>query len=285
MLQNTREFFSRIRPVTDAKLPLGQETAYPDQYDPGLLFPIARDESRGGLSGGALPFSGVDIWNAWELTWLGTGDLPSVATAEIRIPAASPNLIESKSLKLYLNSFSMSRFESAASVAATIAADLTACLGAAVEVRVELITDIDTAQVYSFAGTCVDTLTVTCDQWEVDPTLLKSDADTIVSEELYTHLLRSLCPVTSQPDMGSIAFRYQGPKIDAESLLQYVVSFRQHNDFHEACVERMFVDILQHCQPEKLSVYARYQRRGGIDINPFRSNFEDAPANLRIWRQ
>jgi len=271
--------------VTDAKLPLGQETAYPDRYEAGVLFPIARGESRGALSDGALPFSGVDIWNAWELTWLGTGGLPSVATAEIRIPAASPNLIESKSLKLYLNSFSMSRFDSAASVAETIAADLSACLGAAVEVRVELITDIDTTQACSFSGTCLDTLAVTCKQWEVEPTLLKSDPETIVSEELYTHLLRSLCPVTSQPDMGSIAFHYQGPKIDAESLLQYVVSFRQHNDFHEACVERMFVDILKQCQPDKLSVYARYQRRGGIDINPFRSNFEDTPPNLRLWRQ
>jgi len=271
--------------VTDDKLPLGQKTAYPDRYQPNVLFPIARDESRANLSCDALPFSGIDIWNAWELTWLGKGDLPSVATAEIRIPAASPNLIESKSLKLYLNSFSMSRFDSAASVAETIAADLTACLGAVIEVRVQLIADIETTEVSSFSGTCLDSLAVTCEQWEVDPTLLTSDPGTMVSEELYTHLLRSLCPVTSQPDMGSIAFHYHGPKINAGSLLQYVVSFREHNDFHEACVERMFVDILQQCRPEKLSVYARYQRRGGIDINPFRSNFEDAPPNLRIWRQ
>jgi 7-cyano-7-deazaguanine reductase len=285
MLQNTCEFFSRIRPVTDAKLPLGQKTAYPDRYEPGLLFPIAREDSRAGLCGGELPFSGVDIWNAWELTWLGKGDLPFVATAEIRIPASSPKLIESKSLKLYLNSLSMSRFASAASVAETIAADLTACLGATVEARVERITDIETTQVSTFSGTCLDTLAVGCDQWEVQPTLLKSNPDTIVSEELYTHLLRSLCPVTSQPDMGSIAIHYHGPQIDPASLLQYVVSYREHNDFHEACVERIFVDILQRCQPEKLSVFARYQRRGGIDINPFRSNFEDAPPNLRLWRQ
>lgn len=269
--------------MTDTRLPLGQETAYPSQYDPSVLFPIARADSRAALTRAEPEFDGVDIWNAWELTWLGAGNRPSVATAEIRVPASSPNLVESKSLKLYLNSFSMSQFENAAAVTAAIVRDLTACAGAIVDVRVDSIDGRHS--VARLPGQCLDTLDVTCDHRDVEPLLLQADTETIVHEELYTDLLRSLCPVTSQPDIGSLAIHYHGPKIDRHSLLKYIVSFREHNDFHEACIERMFVDIEARCHPEKLSVYARYQRRGGIDINPFRSNFETQPRNVRIWRQ
>ena len=266
--------------MTEPTPPLGRETAYPNEYQPAVLFPIARAESRDGRITGALPFVGVDIWNAWELTWLGPGDLPVVATLEIRVPADTPNLIESKSLKLYLNSFSMSRFDSRSAVCATIANDLSACAGADVSVS----SDID-GSIATLDGVCIDSLDVECSSWDVDASLLRCDDGELVDESLYTHLLRSLCPVTNQPDIGSLQLSYSGPRIDPASFLQYVVSFREHNDFHEACVERMFVDILERCRPTGLSLYARYQRRGGIDINPFRSNFEDCPGNPRLWRQ
>ena len=266
--------------MTEPTLPLGQETGYSSEYDPALLFAIARAESREAYASGPLPFDGVDIWNAWELTWLGRGNLPVVATLEIRVPATTPNLIESKSLKLYLNSYSMSQFDNSSAVCASIAKDLSACAGADVSVNLD-----SGAAITILDGLCIDGLDVVCNTWDVDAALLRSDSDEIVANKLHTHLLRSLCPVTNQPDIGSLQLSYEGPRIDPASFLQYVVSFREHNDFHEACVERMFVDILEQCRPTKLSLYARYQRRGGIDINPFRSNFADCPDNPRLWRQ
>ncbi|MGI9247753.1 MAG: NADPH-dependent 7-cyano-7-deazaguanine reductase QueF [Woeseiaceae bacterium] len=272
--------------MKDHKLPLGQDSRYPHKYAPEVLFPISRTDSRASLGlSGDLPFRGVDIWNAWELTWLGTGSLPAVATAEILIPADSPNIIESKSLKLYLNSFSMSQFSSSARVAETIAKDVSACTGSHVAVNILPVTSTEARQVSRLAGTCLDSLAVTCSNWDVDATLLLADSHTIVEEDLHTHLLRSLCPVTSQPDVGSLQISYRGPQIDHASLLRYVVSYRQHNDFHEACIERMFVDLMSRCAPERLSIHARYQRRGGIDINPFRSNTKERALNLRLWRQ
>jgi len=271
--------------VTTNKLPLGQATPHPDKYDPGVLFAIPRAESREVFLGGPLPFSGVDIWNAWELSWLGPGKLPVAATAEIRVPADTPNLIESKSLKLYLGSYAMSSFETPQAVAEAIRGDLSAATGGSVDVRVMPVADTEADAVARLPGYCLDGLSVSCDTFEVDAGLLKSDPAIVVKEDLYTHLLRSLCPVTAQPDTGSLAVHYHGPKIDHAELLRYVVSFRQHNDFHEACVERMFVDILERCKPDQLSIMARFQRRGGIDINPFRSNFENGPRNLRLWRQ
>lgn len=277
----------RITVVNDRKLPLGRHTSYPDKYAPTLLCPIARADSRGplGLSGD-LPFAGVDIWNAWELTWLGAGGLPAVATAEIRVPADSPGIVESKSLKLYLNSFAMSSFSSPAEVAETIARDLSVCVGRDTRVVVLPLVGTEARCVSRLAGTSLDALPVACNDWEVNASLLQADRETIVAEDLHTHLLRSLCPVTSQPDIGSLQISYRGPRIDPASLLRYVVSYRQHNDFHEACVERMFVDLMARCAPVALSIHARYQRRGGLDINPFRSNNEtDQPINLRLWRQ
>jgi 7-cyano-7-deazaguanine reductase len=285
MLQNTRETPFRTSLVTDHTLPLGRDTGYPNKYEPNVLFPIARSESRESFVSGRLPFDGVDIWNAWELTWLSQTGLPVVATAEIRIPATSPNLIESKSLKLYLNSFAMSCFDSAEEVERLIIEDLGKLVGTQITAQIQLLAEIEASSVSRLPGRCLDSLAVTCTHWEVDAALLDSDPDTEVEEDLHSHLLRSLCPVTGQPDIGSIAIHYRGPRIDPASLLQYIVSFREHNDFHEACIERMFVDILDRCQSEKLSIHARYQRRGGIDINPFRSNFQEAAENLRLWRQ
>ena len=260
---------------------LGRITEYPRRYSPDVLFPIARSEARtaNGI-GTELPFTGTDIWNAWELTWLSPAGRPSVATAEIRVPADSPRLIESKSLKLYLGSFAMSRYEKADEVCNTIAYDLSAAAGASVEIRF----DVD-SQIVPLDGRCIDDLDVACEATDVDAALLQCDTNTNVEESLHTHLLRSLCPVTSQPDLGSLQISYAGPKIDAGSLLRYIVSFREHDDFHEACVERIFVDVLRSCAAEKLSVSARYQRRGGIDINPFRTNVDTEAANRRLWRQ
>lgn len=263
--------------------PLGKSTIYSSQYDPELLFAIARAESRAQLNlSGALPFTGVDIWNAWELTWLNDSGVPQIAATEFRVPFDSPNLIESKSLKLYLNSFTMSRYASAEHVRATIAADLSACVGANVEVR--LLAAGDETALHSFDGFCIDMIDTQCDVFDVDASFLSVGKD-VVTEDLHSHLLRSLCPVTAQPDIGSILISYSGPQIDRAGLLRYIVSFREHNDFHEACVERMFNDIQNRCRPSELSVYARYQRRGGLDINPFRSSRAINPVNTRLWRQ
>ena len=263
--------------------PLGKQTEYADQYDPGLLFAIPRADSRDAMGlGNELPFNGCDIWTAWEITWLNTAGVPQVASAEILVPAYSPNLIESKSLKLYLGSYAMTRIDTLASLQRMIEKDLNNCTGDEVELRLH--TDGDDTNLGECDGSCIANTSAECATYDVDPTLLKCDGEHVV-ESLHSHVLRSLCPVTDQPDLGSVMVSYEGPKIDPDSLLRYIVSFRQHNDFHEACVERMFLDISERCGPEKLTVYARYQRRGGIDINPFRSNFEAPPSRLRLRRQ
>ena len=266
--------------------PLGKASDYSDKYAPGLLYVIERAESRGGLaidSGQA--FAGVDIWHAWELTWLDAGGKPQAATAELRVPCDSPRLVESKSLKLYLNSFAMTRLASVRKVEGLIERDLSAATGAQVVVHVTPVGRSEARLPARLPGTCIDTLDVDCDTWQVDPGYLRADASCIVREDLYSHLLRSLCPVTGQPDSGSLLISYRGPRIDRAGLLKYVVSYRQHSDFHEACVERIFCDISAQCGIRQLSVCAYYQRRGGIDINPFRSNFEAPPRSLRLWRQ
>ena len=262
-------------------LPLGRVTDYPQKYAPEVLCPVARRESREPLGiSDPLPFAGVDTWNAWELTWLADTGRPQVATARIVVPAESPNLVESKSLKLYLGSLAMTRFRTGERMRQTIAADLSECAGAPVAVTLDPDVTID-----ALPGTCIDALDVECAEWDVDAGLLEADAAEEVEERLHSHLLRSLCPVTGQPDIGSVLVSYTGPRIDPASLLRYIVSFREHNDFHEACVERMFSDIEAQCRPRALSVHALYQRRGGIDINPFRTNCDEVPRNLRLWRQ
>lgn len=268
------------------EMPLGRATAYPEQYSPELLYAIARTDSRASLGLGAeLPFHGADIWNVWELTWLNSGGLPQVATAEISVPAESASIIESKSLKLYVNSFAMTKYNSSVDVVAAIAKDLSACAGADVGVQICRPSSLGNAAIGRLPGHDLDTLEVGCETYEVCPEFLSADSADIVAEDMFSNLLRSLCPVTNQPDGGSVMISYKGPRIDREGLLRYIVSYRQHNDFHESCVERMFIDILSQCNPERLTVYARYQRRGGIDINPFRSNYEASAPNARLWRQ
>jgi 7-cyano-7-deazaguanine reductase len=268
------------------ELPLGKTTSYPDHYAPDTLCRIDRAGNRERIGlGKVVPFSGVDIWNAWDLTWLDERGQPQTATAEIRIPADSPGIVESKSMKLYLGSFAMSGYASPAAVRDLIAADLGKCAGAAVSVRIETLGASQARGLQRLPGESLDRISTECTDWEVDAGLLRAEADTAVREDLFTDALRSLCPVTGQPDLGSVLVCYEGPRIERASLLRYIVSYRQHQDFHENCVERMFVDIVERCGAQKLTVYARYQRRGGIDINPFRSNFEDAPRNLRLWRQ
>lgn len=264
---------------------LGEPANYPQDYSPDVLFGIARQESRvaSGIDG-QLPFHGVDFWTAWELTWLDLNGRPVVATATIRVPAESTSMVESKSLKLYLNSFAMSSYASPGSVQDCIAADLAVVVGAEVTVSVTPASTSDRGTIDVLPGLCIDNAQSDFSATGVDSGLLSCTDDT-VSEALHSHLLRSNCPVTNQPDMASILIRYTGPQIAHASLLQYLVSFRQHNDFHEACVERIFTDLKRECRPERLSVYACYTRRGGIDINPFRSDFEDLADNLRLWRQ
>jgi 7-cyano-7-deazaguanine reductase len=272
--------------VTNHKLALGRETDYSDKYTPEVLDAIPRIQSRGPLGITAeLPFAGVDVWNAWDLTWLGSGKRPAAATARIVVPVESPNIIESKSLKLYLNSFAMTEFNSASDVARCIRADLSRCVESPVDVRVAPVSSTEARTVARLAGSSLDDLDVDCDDWEVNAGLLRADSGNIVTADLHTHLLRSLCPVTAQPDLGSLQIAYRGPAVDPAGLLRYIVSYRQHSDFHESCIERMFIDIKERCQPLDLTLHARYQRRGGVDINPFRSTSSQTPRDLRLWRQ
>lgn len=268
------------------EIPLGQATEYPDEYDPEALFAVARSAARSTLGLGAeLPFSGTDIWNAWELTWLNPDGTPVVATATLLVDAASPNIIESKSLKLYLNSFAMTHYASESAVAALMTVDLSRIADSDVAVTVTTAAESTVNPISQFQGSCIDDLDIGAVPKDVDAGLLHSADEEEVAEELYSHLLRSNCPVTNQPDMGSVLIRYRGSKIDRTSLLRYIVSYRQHNDFHETCVERIFLDIKKRCSPRALTVYARYNRRGGLDINPFRTDASDTAENLRLWRQ
>ena len=269
-----------------SRIPLGQSTEYPEEYAPGVLFAVARAESREKLGlGSTLPFHGTDIWNAWELTWLDLSGKPCSATATFRFDADSSSIVESKSLKLYLGSFAMSRFDSTDELADTIATDLGKLTGSDVDVRITDGSSGRHEKIDSLPGVCVDDLPCDSPRTAVDSGVLRHAGGDPVSGTLHSHLLRSLCPVTNQPDYGSVLIHYHGPRIEPSSFLEYVVSYRRHQAFHEACVEQMFLDISASCLTNKLTVYARYTRRGGIDINPFRSDFEENPENLRLWRQ
>jgi 7-cyano-7-deazaguanine reductase len=265
---------------------LGKETAYPERYAPELLCAVPREENRRVLGiRETLPFHGHDIWNAFEITWLEPAGKPAVAVGDIRVGADSPFLIESKSLKLYLNSLAMQHFAAADDVAALIAKDLSDVTKSRVQVVLRSPAAAVETGIATFPGHCIDDVDVACDTWQVDPSLLRCEGQETLREELHTHLLRSKCPVTGQPDFGSVLVRYQGPKIDRAALLRYLVSFRNHNDFHESCIERIFIDLKRACAPTELTVYGRFNRRGGLDINPFRSDFESAVDNPRLWRQ
>ena len=265
--------------------PLGREVSYPQTYNPSQLFPIERAETRASL---ALPgaWYGADIWNAYEVSWLSPRGLPRAALARFIVSAESPCLIESKSFKLYLNSFNETAFGSSDEVAAVMQKDLSRVAGATVQVR--LMDRLDTLASHHapLVGQCLDTQDVEIEHYLPRPELLRAAQDReVVSETLVSHLLKSNCPVTGQPDWGSVQVRYSGPRIDHESLLKYIVSFRRHTEFHEHCVERMYCDIWAALQPESLFVMALYTRRGGLDINPWRSSHPVEVGNLRTIRQ
>jgi len=264
---------------------LGQPTTYVSRYQPDLLFPLSRQEKRAELGiRQTLPFQGADIWHGYELSWLNASGKPIVAYAEFIVPATSPNLIESKSFKLYLNSFNNTAFDSFEAVSAVLMRDLSAAAGAPVTVKLMPLTLAPEKIVRHFSGICLDKLEVSCDTYSVEPAYLSVEND-IVTENVYSDLLKSNCLVTGQPDWGSLQIVYMGRKINHEGLLKYIVSFRNHNEFHEQCVERIFMDISKYCAPEKLFVYARYTRRGGLDINPYRANDAIKAEDIRLWRQ
>jgi 7-cyano-7-deazaguanine reductase len=267
-----------------SKTALGKETEYRRFYDPSLLCPLARAEGRQTLRiGHDLPFHGVDIWHNYEASWLNTRGKPEVAIVQLTVPAHSPYLIESKSLKLYFNSLNFKRFDTADDFIGLVRQDLSKAAGAAVDLV--LLPVHQAYQLNLLDGVCLDELDIACDEYLLSEYHLRCrEHGKPASETLFSHLLRSNCPVTSQPDWGSICIKYQGQAIDHEGLLRYLVSFREHNDFHEQCVERIFTDIMLQCRPEKLTVQAYYTRRGGLDINPFRSNWEQ-PAFQRLSRQ
>ncbi|HZV67640.1 MAG TPA: NADPH-dependent 7-cyano-7-deazaguanine reductase QueF [Telluria sp.] len=268
--------------------PLGKTSAYETQYAPQLLFPIPRQAKRDELQlSGTLPFFGVDIWNAYELSWLNLRGKPQVAIATVTAPADSPNIIESKSFKLYLNSFNQTKLAGPDALLALLREDLSNGFGAPVQVTLTLPDAFQTLKMGELDGLLLDRLDIEVDRYTPAPSLLCSNRDGApVAETLVSHLLKSNCLVTGQPDWASVQVHYVGPQIDQEGLLSYLIGFREHNEFHEQCVERIFVDILRQCAPQKLAVYARYTRRGGLDINPWRSNFTGArPPNLRTARQ
>ncbi|MFZ3620823.1 NADPH-dependent 7-cyano-7-deazaguanine reductase QueF [Leclercia barmai] len=269
-------------------LTLGKSTAYRDIYDASLLQGVPRTLNRDplGLKADALPFHGGDIWTLYELSWLNARGLPQVAVGHVELDHASVNLVESKSFKLYLNSFNQTRFDSWEAVQRTLERDLSACAQGKVTVALYRIDELEGQPIAHFHGTCIDDQDIEIDNYAFDAAWLENAASgKVVEETLVSHLLKSNCLITHQPDWGSVQIKYRGAKIDREKLLRYLVSFRNHNEFHEQCVERIFNDILHFCQPEALSVYARYTRRGGLDINPWRSNTDFVPAIGRLVRQ
>lgn len=272
-----------------AGLTLGKKTQYANHYDPTLLQPVPRSLNRDDLHLKAddLPFTGFDIWTLYELSWLNEKGLPQVAIGEVRLPANSPNLIESKSFKLYLNSFNQTKLPSWQELANRLQNDLSECAGAPVDVTVQPLNDFTNEAIVSFGGDCIDDQDIEIDDYEFKAEYLENAAQgDEVTEELHSHLLKSNCLITNQPDWGSVTIRYTGKKIDREKLLRYIVSFRNHNEFHEQCVERIFTDIQKFCAPTALTVYARYTRRGGLDINPYRTNQGKTPSNnFRMARQ
>lgn len=268
--------------------PLGKSSEYIATYTPSLLFPIPRAAKWAelGLSAETLPYQGVDFWNCFELSWLLPSGKPVVAMGEFAIPADSPNIIESKSFKLYLNSLNQSVFNSSDELAAVLVKDLSAAAGKPVGVRVRSLAEVTAEGVQAAPGICIDELDVAISNYaQPQPELLRCDAARVVEESLHSHLLKSNCPVTGQPDWGTLVVEYRGLALDHASLLAYLVSFRQHADFHEQCVERIFLDLQRLLKPEHLTVYARYVRRGGLDINPYRSSGPISPDNQRLVRQ
>ena len=281
-------------PAKPEQSPLGKASSYIDQYDASLLFPLPRADKRSELGiAGAPPFFGADLWTAFELSWLNPRGKPQLALAHFMVPCESPNIVESKSFKLYLNSFNNTVFADSDAVLACMRKDVSEALwrGTPVQgtVGLRLIAPdlFDREPIYELDGLSLDRLDIECSRYTPAPDLLRvTPGEAPVSEVLVSNLLKSNCLVTGQPDWGSVQISYTGDAIDQEGLLQYLVSFRNHNEFHEQCVERIFMDLWTRCKPIKLSVYARYTRRGGLDINPFRTSHpQKPPANTRTARQ
>jgi len=266
-------------------LPLGQQTTYPERYDPSLLCAVPRANKRQEMGLTGTEFSGKDIWNAYELSWLNDKGKPQVAIGELIFDAHSPNIIESKSLKLYCNSFNQERFTSWQQVETRMTQDLSEACGREVSVKLYALDKCPLHTKGRWQGILIDELDVEINDYQYNPALLAQSSSAIIEETLISHLLKSNCLITSQPDWASVLIHYRGPAIDHASLLKYLVSFRSHNEFHEQCVERIFADIKKICGAEKLSVYARYTRRGGLDINPFRSDWNEVVNNQRLIRQ
>lgn len=270
---------------TPPEMLLGKATPPAGRYAPELLFPISRKPARDGLAiGNRLPFSGLDIWHAYELSWLAADGRPLARVGRISIDAASPNIVESKSLKLYFNSLNNHRFDSEAAAVATIAADIGAVVGMAV--GVELLTvDDERLSGTRPPGTCIDDAPFRPEAGAPSATMLEVDTGRQVDESIHSHLLRSLCPVTGQPDWATVWLHYRGPALEHGSLLRYILAYREHQEFHEQCAERMFCDLSQRLKPESLTLQACYTRRGGLDINPLRSNDPKVEPLGRLNRQ
>lgn len=270
-------------------LTLGKPTPYHDRYDAALLQPVPRSLNRDplGIYPDSLPFHGADIWTLYELSWLNNRGVPQVAVGEMHLNAESLNLIESKSFKLYLNSFNQTAFDSWESVRATLAKDLAHCAQGDVSITLFKLSELEGQPIAGFTGECIDDQDIQIDSYDFNADYLATNEQDapVVEETLVSHLLKSNCLITHQPDWGSVQIQYYGKRINREALLRYIVSFRHHNEFHEQCVERIFNDIMRYYQPEKLSVYARYTRRGGLDINPWRSNTPFNAPNGRLPRQ
>ncbi len=271
------------------KSDLGKNITYDSTYNPNRLFPVPRDLKRKeiGIHDHNLPFYGVDCWNHYEVSWLNENGKPIVALAEIIYDCTTPNIVESKSLKLYFNSLNQTKLKNTQTFIEIVEKDLSDCVGGEVNVNVVHLLDAKHINYFThFKGICLDSIDTDCSIYTVDNSYLTT-RDQLVEETLYSDLLKSNCLVTNQPDWGSVQISYRGNQINHEGLLKYIVSFRLHNEFHEQCIERIYVDIMQRCKPEKLTVHGRYTRRGGIDINPFRSSEKSATLgnDFRLIRQ
>jgi 7-cyano-7-deazaguanine reductase len=263
------------------------KTEYTTTYTPSLLDAVRREKQRAslGITEDALPFRGMDVWNAYEFSWLNTKGKPEIALAQFQIPAKSTNLIESKALKMYLGSYSGTRFGHRSEVVTTLESDLTITARAPVSVTLMQADVVQAAGIGVLMGQSLDHLDISMDEYYWNPDFLAVESDTIVRESLFTHLFKSLCPMTGQPDFASIFVQYNGRMISQEGLLKYLISYREHGEFAEQVVERIFVDIMNRCAPDRLTVQARFTRRGGIDINPYRSLDSEMAADVRVWRQ
>ncbi len=271
-----------------SQLPLGKQTAYCDRYDPALLVAVPRAQTRHALPGDALtlPFCGHDAWTGYELSWLGHNGKPQAATLLLQYDARTPAIVESKSLKLYLNSFNQTPADSAVALQALIQHDVGNIVGGTVQAEILSAADEPRLAIRPWQDRCIDALDITIDRYEIDAGLLHCQAGEIAEQTVVSHLLRSNCPVTAQPDWASVRIHYRGQPIDEASLLRYICSFRLHQGFHEQCIERMFCDIWQQCRPERLGIEGRFTRRGGLDINPFRASHADMQAtHARQLRQ